>query len=188
MPGTRKRFLDAANLLSLSRLPMAAIVWLRPHDGVFLVVMMALAGISDVLDGMVGRRLHGARRGTADVGAWLDPVCDKVFTVSTAMAVVITYEPQALVIALVLLRDVALAVLAVVFRLAAGRDRFHGHDFRARVSGKATTVAQFAALLAVVFASAWALPLALVSAVVGLLAVAERVVLAVRGGDAGVPA
>jgi phosphatidylglycerophosphate synthase len=129
---------------------------------------------------MVGRRIHAGRRGTANIGAWLDPLCDKVFVVSTAIAVVVTYDPPALVIVLVLLRDVALAILVVVFRLAGGRERFHGHDFRARVSGKATTVAQFAALLAVVFAPEWALPLAWISGVVGLVAVAERIVLAVR--------
>jgi phosphatidylglycerophosphate synthase len=174
------RFFDAANLLSLSRVPLAALVWVRPHDGAWLVAMLGLAGASDVLDGYYGRRLHGPRRGTADVGAWLDPVCDKVFMASTVAAVVVAWEPPALVIALVLLRDVLLAALVPVFRLAGGRDRFHAHDFRARVSGKATTVAQFATVLAIVFVPSWALALAWISACVGLLAVVERIVLAMR--------
>lgn len=174
------RFLDAANVLSLARLLLAALVWIRPHDGVFLVVLIGLAAVSDVLDGQLGRRLHGPRRGTADVGAWLDPLCDKLFMASAAAVVVVAYDPPLFVVALVLLRDVLLAALVLVFRVAAGRDRFHGHDFRARVSGKAATAAQFAALLAVVFAPAWAPALAWLSGIVGLLAVAERVVLAVR--------
>jgi phosphatidylglycerophosphate synthase len=183
------RFLDAANALSLSRLLLAGLVWIRPQDGVFLVAVMVLAAATDLLDGYFGRRLHGQRRGTADVGAWLDPVCDKVFTASAAVAVVVTYDPPALVIALVLLRDVLLAALVPVFRLAGGRDRFHGHDFRARASGKATTVAQFATLLAVVFAPSWALACAWLCGLVGLLAVVERVVLAVRDRrGAGAPA
>jgi phosphatidylglycerophosphate synthase len=176
----KERFFDAANLLSLSRLLFAGAVWLRPEDGAFLAVMMGLAGLSDLLDGMVGRRLHGERRGTANIGAWLDPVCDKVFVASTALAVVVTYQPPALVLVLVLLRDVLLVVLTVVFRLAGGRARFHAHDFRARVSGKAATVAQFAALLAVVFAPGWELLLAWLAGLVGVVAVVERIRLAVR--------
>jgi hypothetical protein len=50
-------------------------------------------------------------------------------------------------------------------------------------------VAQFAALLAVVFAPDWALALAWISGAVGLVAVAERIVLAVRDQrDAEAPA
>jgi phosphatidylglycerophosphate synthase len=174
------RFLDVANVLSLSRLLLATRVWIRPGDGLFLVVLLALAAVSDVLDGFFGRRLHGSHRGTADVGAWLDPLCDKVFTASAATAVVVTCDPPLLVVALVLLRELLLAVLVPVFRLAGGHERFHRHDFRARVSGKAATVAQFAALLAVMFAPGCALALAWLCGLVGLVAVAERVVLAVR--------
>jgi cardiolipin synthase len=178
------RFLDAANALSLSRLVLAGLVWVQPENAVLLVVLMALAGATDLLDGYVGRRIHGPRHGTADVGAWLDPVCDKVFTISAAIAVVVTHEPPLLVLVLVLLRDVLLAVLTVVFRLVGGRDRFHGHDFRARISGKATTVAQFATLLAVLFAPAWALPLAWLCGAIGLAAVVERIALAARSTPA----
>lgn len=160
-------------------------MWIRPADGVFLVVLMGLAAVSDVLDGRLGRKLHGPRHGTANVGAWLDPLCDKVFTASVAAAVIVTCDPPAIVVLLVLLRDVLVAVLLPVFRLAGGRERFHGHDFRARVSGKATTVAQFAALLAVVFAPAWAQALAWLCGLLGLLAVAERVALAMRDNRAG---
>ncbi|HEX6810406.1 MAG TPA: CDP-alcohol phosphatidyltransferase family protein [Planctomycetota bacterium] len=174
------RFLDGANAMSLSRLLLAALVWVRPADGLFLASLMALAAVSDVLDGFLGRRLHGSHRGTADVGAWLDPLCDKVFTASAAAAVVLTCDPPRLVMALLLLRELLLLVLVPALRLAAGRDRFHGHDFRARASGKAATVAQFTVLLAILFAPAWSLALAWLCGLLGLVAVAERVVLTVR--------
>jgi cardiolipin synthase len=168
------------------RASLAAAVWLRPEDGVFLLVMMLVAGATDLLDGWIGRRTHPrARTGLADVGAWLDPVCDKVFTVSTAAAIVVTWDPPVVVVVLLLLRDVALAVLTIVFRLVAGRERFAAHDYRATPSGKATTVLQFATLLAILFAPRWAVPSAWLCGFVGALAVVERVVLATRPAARG---
>jgi phosphatidylglycerophosphate synthase len=157
-------------------------VWLRPHDPAFLCGIMLLAGVTDVLDGRLGRRLHGTLTGTANIGAWLDPLCDKVFAASAAAAIWVAYRPPAGVVVLVLLRELALLVLMPAFRLAGGRARFHAHDYRARLAGKATTAAQFAALLAVVFAPGLAFPLAWLAAVLGVCALAEYAVLAARGG------
>lgn len=174
--------LDPANAMSLVRLPLALLVWLRPDDRGFLLTVAALAAVSDWLDGWLGRRTHASLTGTANVGAWLDPACDKVFTASFAVAVAVTYQPAAGVIVLVLARDVAIAALTVVLRMAGGAARFHAHDFRATITGKATTVAQFATIGAVLLAPEWVWPLAWTTAVLGCAAIAERVRLAIGSG------
>src|ERR1700733_15893428 len=79
-----RRLADPPNLMSLSRIPLGAALWWRPHDLAWLLGVMAVAAGSDVLDGRMARRL-GARRGTATgissdtLGAVLDPICDKLF-------------------------------------------------------------------------------------------------------------
>ena len=172
---------DPAHLLSLVRIPLALLVWCRPADILFVGVVVAVAGVSDFLDGMVGRRRHHPTAiGTANIGAWLDPVCDKVFVLSTAPAVVVTHGVGLAVLALVLVRDIATAVLTVAFRLLAGAEAFHRHDFRARWSGKVTMGAQLLTVLAVVLWPTAVLPMAAMTGALGVVAVGHRVLLAWR--------
>ena len=59
---------DPAHLLSLVRIPLALLVWWRPADILFVAVVVAVAGISDFLDGVVGRRRHHPTAiGTANI-------------------------------------------------------------------------------------------------------------------------
>ena len=171
---------DPAHLLSVVRLPLAALIWWRPADPLFLLVVLAVAAITDVLDGLVGRRLHPPATGTDNIGAWLDPICDKTFMVSAAAAIAWAWRVEPTVIALLLLRDLAMPPLTLAFRLVAGPGVFHGHDFRAKWSGKLTTGLQVFTLAAVVVAPAAVWPMAVVTAGLGVIAVAERVWLAWR--------
>ena len=172
---------DPAHLLSLVRISLALLVWWRPADILCVAVVVAVAGISDFLAGVVGRRRHHPTAiGTANIGAWLGPVCDKVFVLSTATAVVVTHGVGLAVLALVLVRDIAPAVLTVAFRLLAGAEAFHRHDFRARWSGKVTMAAQLLTVLTVLTVLAvvlWptaVLPMAAMTGALGLLAVGHR--------------
>lgn len=171
---------DPAHLLSVVRIPMAALIWWRPQEPAFLLVMLALAAVTDVLDGLVGRRLHPAAEGTANIGAWLDPVCDKTFMVSAAAAIAVTWHVDVVVVLLLLVRDLAMPPLTLLFRLVAGPGMFHGHDFRARWSGKLTTGAQVFTLAAVVVVPSAVWPMAIATAMLGIIALAERVWLAWR--------
>ena len=176
---------DRAHLMSVARLPLAAAVWFMPEAPWFVVTVLALAAITDGLDGWLGRRTHTGLIGTANIGSWLDPICDKVFIASAALAVVVTWRVPLPVLALLLVRDVATLALAIVFRVVGGRAIFHAHDFRARLSGKLTTGLQGGALAAVLFTPpehqpslVWAF--AVSTAAVGTVAVIERVVAALR--------
>lgn len=124
--------IDAANALSLARVPMAALVWLRPADPAWLVALLAAAAASDWLDGFVGRRRAERRTGVADTGAWLDPVCDKIFVASVVAAVFVVHAPPLALALLILVRDLAIPFLVVALRVVGGAATFRAHDFRAR--------------------------------------------------------
>ena len=173
-------FTDPAHLLSVVRIPLGLLVWARPADVVFVAVIVVIAGLTDFLDGQLGRRLHAPAEGTANIGAWLDPVCDKFFVLSTATAIVVTHHVPLVVLALVLVRDVATLIATVALRLVVGAEAFHRYDFRARPTGKVTMAAQLLVLLAVVLWPPAVMPTAIVAGIMGVVTVAERMVLAWR--------
>lgn len=169
-----RELLRLPNLLSLARLPLAVLVWWQPDRPGFLLGVMAAAAASDVLDGYAARH---CRHGASATGAWLDPLCDKVFMLSAAAAVFLAWSPRPAVVVLALTREVLLLPLLALFRLAtAGRGVTL--DYRAEPSGKAATAAQFATMLSIPLAPSLSGPLAAVTAVLGLVTVA---VLAPRG-------
>lgn len=178
-----RRVWDAANALSLSRIALAALVWLHPGNALFVLVVVGAAAISDMLDGWLGRKAHAGLAGDQNVGAWLDPVCDKIFVVSAACAVIFAHGMPWVALVMLVSRDVAIFVLAIVFRVVGGRELFHQHDFRARWSGKITTGLQIAALVAVVVWPEAVMALAGAAFITGVWAVIERVMLARRDRD-----
>jgi cardiolipin synthase (CMP-forming) len=167
-----RELLRLPNLLSLSRIAMAAVVWVAPRDVAFLLGVVVAAAITDLLDGWTARKLAHRRNEPFDptgMGAWLDPLCDKVFVVSAVIAVVVAWDPRPSVMALVLLRDVLQVPLLAAFLLFWGaRVRL---DYRAALAGKLTTVLQFAALLSILVLPRATWPLAIACAVLGVVAV-----------------
>lgn len=171
---------EPANLLSLSRIPLALGVWWVAHSPARLLGLTALAGLTDLVDGRLARR-GAERRGESaaragGIGDWLDPLCDKVFVASALCAAVVTYRPPGYLLALVLARDLLQVPLLLAWLGRHGRQAqrmARRVDFRANVLGKATTVAQFAALLAIVLASPAQVPCALIACGLGILSVAS---------------
>jgi cardiolipin synthase len=173
------------NALTLIRLPLAGMVWVAPHDRAWLFAVLAAAAMSDVLDGRVARFLRArllARGGDPHelgeahaVGAWLDPLCDKLFVLSVVAAVTAVYRPAAGDILLIATREIILIPFAVAYSLAPSlRRRLHlRFDFRAGALGKATTVAQFAAIASVVMWPAATSVLAGLAALIGFFASAD---------------
>lgn len=177
------------HLLSLVRIPMAAAVWIAPANVPLLFTWMALAALSDWLDGWAARRLRERLAGEgvpdeelerqAHVGAWLDPLCDKIFVASVAVAVWAVHRPEVLVVLLVALREILLAPLLVIFRLVP-RLWERRKDFTARWPGKLTTVLQFVAVGLIVVDHPWVFPLAVVTGAMGVVAVGAYAVRALR--------
>ena len=75
---------DLPNLLTLLRVPLAALIWVAPANALWLLGLMVLAAVSDWADGFFARRAGLSPEG---LGAWLDPLCDKLFILSVLIAI-----------------------------------------------------------------------------------------------------
>ena len=153
------------NLLTLVRVPLAALIWVAPSNPLWLLGLMVAAAVSDWADGWFARRAGLPAEG---VGAWLDPVCDKLFILSVLIAVWVTQQPPLWMALVASAREVVLLPL-VIARFTVPRLRRGGIPWRAMVLGKAATVAQFALFAAVLsgWRSAW-VPLTLLCGGLGL--------------------
>ncbi len=173
-PGERQSrwagVLTPANVVSLSRLPLAVLFALAPGVGVRLVVVAAAAG-TDLLDGWLARRLGASR-----LGMWMDPVADKIFMLTAFGAVAVSGALGPFEIAGVLLRDI-LAPAGYLASLVARRPL---RVPPARVGGKAVTVGQTLTLFAWLLDSSFIRPLAWATAAMALYALADYGRLAVR--------
>lgn len=157
----REHIISLPNALTVIRIPLAAMLWIRLGDPVWLASILAAAALSDVLDGRVARFIRQRRLDRGEdpgvigesyaVGAWLDPVCDKAFAISAMAAIVVGWQPPWWLAAIVLSRELILLPFGIGYQLAPRiRERFH-FDFRASTIGKAATVAQFAAFCSIAF-------------------------------------
>jgi phosphatidylglycerophosphate synthase len=168
----------AANLLTLSRLPLAAAFWLVADRPGWALAVMALAAFTDVIDGRVARavrRRHGRPADAPSLGAWLDPLCDKTFVVSVLAATWWQVRPPLPELLAIAARELVLVPLAAVYRftpLVRARMRY---DFRAGVPGKAATVAQFVAITLLLTGHPWWVAAAWLAGAIGLVAAAHYV-------------
>lgn len=127
------------NLLSASRLLLAAGFVVADANGTRLG-LITMAGITDVLDGFLARRVNAATRW----GALVDPIADRFFAltaVATLLFVGLLTVPQYFVL---IMRDLA---TAVGFLVARAVPALRNATFKARWTGKAVTFLQFAALV-----------------------------------------
>jgi phosphatidylglycerophosphate synthase len=102
------------NLISLARLPLAvAFIHYAAHP-VASVAIVCLGGISDWLDGWMAKRL-GQRTAS---GRLLDPLCDHAFTITVLVTLVVVHGLPVWQLAVLVARDVANGVGALVVWLA----------------------------------------------------------------------
>ncbi|HUF29926.1 MAG TPA: CDP-alcohol phosphatidyltransferase family protein [Gemmatimonadaceae bacterium] len=133
------RIFSLPNLLSIVRFPLAAAFLLAETTGMRLA-LLGMASASDLLDGWMARRLGRTSRW----GAMLDPIADKTFMLAAFTAFLIYGEVTAVQWGILLSRDLAVAVGAVVAALTPG---LSPASFMVRMSGKIVTVLQLAAIL-----------------------------------------
>lgn len=153
------------NLISLSRLLMAVVfVVLRAPDA--RVAVLALAMLSDVLDGVVARLSRSATR----IGALIDPIADRVFMLVAFVTVTVEGLIEPWQLALLLLRDVMTVIGWFVARNVSWLRQI---TFRARWPGKGVTVLQFATLLAALLATRLVPGLSVAAGVLALVATVD---------------
>jgi cardiolipin synthase len=130
--------LTPANQLTLLRLllvPAIVILVLYRHPGWALITFL-IAGLTDALDGLIAR--WSGQYST--LGAWLDPVADKLLLIATF--IVLTLPDPSLanrlplwLTVMVISRDVAILLTVAIVNLAVGR-----RTFRPSIFGKTATV------------------------------------------------
>ena len=142
---------SAPNVVSLLRVPLAIAFPFAARSPPLALAVLGLAGATDVLDGLLARRLGAV---TA-LGAVIDPVADKLFALSAMGTLVALQKLPWWGVPALLAREILEAPL-LVWSL---RRRLHGVRapvLGSNVAGKVATVAQSAALLAAI-AAPWAL-------------------------------
>ena len=122
-------------LLRMLLIPAFVILVLYEHFGWALTVFVA-AGVTDGLDGLIAR-LSGQK---TDLGAWLDPMADKLLLVTTFIVLTLpglglsNRLPLWLTI-LIISRDIVIVLTVMIVNLAIGP-----RTFRPSIFGKIATV------------------------------------------------
>jgi len=132
----------APSLLSLARLPLAACFVLAVRVPVAALLVLVLAGVTDVLDGWVARR-YGLVTAT---GAALDGLTDKLFVLVVALTLIASGRLGLWSVLLLSTREIGEAPLVLWF-LASPQARARRVAYpRANKAGKLATALQFMAV------------------------------------------
>ena len=155
--------LNAANLLSLSRLALAAAFPFVPN-GSTQAVLIGTAGLTDMTDGWVARRFGQRTR----AGEVLDPVTDKLFVLVVVATLLVRGQLEFWQMLLLLLRDFYNTGAFIILKARHATIRF-----KSRMSGKVVTVLQIATVLIAVLVPQWVLVALLVTTIAALIAIVD---------------
>lgn len=149
-----------ADTLTLVRLPLAIAFVVVPDAG-WRIAILGIAAASDLGDGLVARRFGGSR-----LGAFLDPVVDKLFAACAFGVVLVSGALAPLEVVGVLTRDIA-ALVAFLATVLLRRPAV----IPARLGGKAVTIGQFLTVVAFLGESTLLRPLAWATSAMALYAI-----------------
>ena len=111
-----------------------------PHNYLFALIVFSVAALTDLLDG------HIARRDTivTDFGKFMDPLADKLLVTSALICFIELDLVSAVAVTIIIAREFAVTALRLV---ASGS----GTVIAANIWGKAKTVSQMIAVIAIMF-------------------------------------
>lgn len=146
------------NLLTFLRLvalPFLVVAILEGRHATALAIFL-VAAITDIVDGYLAR--HFAMG--SPLGAYLDPIADKLFLVSSFVVFALPGTPSEIhvpiwLLVLTIFRDVLILVVALVMYLALGI-----RDFPPSILGKLTTFSEVCTIVAILLVNVDALPVA----------------------------
>lgn len=157
---TPRPWWSPADTVTLLRLPLG-VAFVLVDDAGWRTAILAVAAATDLGDGLIARRWGASR-----LGAFIDPVVDKLFAACAFGVVAFSGKLAPLEVLGVLARDVAAAVAflaTVLLRRPA--------SIPARLGGKAVTVGQLLTIMAFLADSALLRPLAWATAGAALYAI-----------------
>lgn len=109
----RHEILTIPNILSLVRLGLIPLfLWLYcvKSAHVWAVVILALSGLSDILDGWIARRFNMV----SDLGKILDPAADKLTQMALIVCLVMRYEQIWALFGLFLIKELTMGILGLL--------------------------------------------------------------------------
>ena len=127
--------LNVPNMLTLLRILMTpVIVYMVLEDKPWAaVVLMVIAGCTDMLDGAIARYFHQK----TTVGAYLDPLADKILLMSLFVSLFFMGEVPLFVFIAVVFRDVLIVLGAAMYQIFTGQ-----LTMQPSLASKATTFIQ----------------------------------------------
>ena len=133
-------------LLRILLIPVFVLIFYLPYEWSNLVacIIFSLAGITDALDGYLARKLNQ----TSSLGAFLDPVADKLM-VAVALVLLVQQDPSlllALAAAIIIGREITVSALREWMAEIGARSKV-----AVSVLGKIKTIAQLFALGLLIF-------------------------------------
>ncbi len=138
----------APNQLTFLRLCLVPFLVLAVMEGHFRLAfgLFVVAGVSDALDGLLARWL----RQQTTLGQYLDPVADKLLLSSLFLALHHVGLVSRRVTLLVFARDLGILIVGAILFAALGL-----RNYRPSIFGKANTLVQIIAVVAVLVAQFW---------------------------------
>ncbi len=145
------RILNIPNMLTLARIFITPFIVyaIIEHQPVLALILMGVAGLTDLLDGAIARVLN--QRST--VGAFMDPLADKLMLISTIVTLYFIDQIPAYVFLAVIFRDMVIMVGALAYELVT-----HNLEMTPTIASKITTFLQIMLVLTVLADMAWGIP------------------------------
>ena len=136
----KHKIITIPNILSLFRLLLIPVImWLYivKEDPVLTTVILALSGITDIVDGIIARKCHMV----SDFGKAFDPVADKLTQIAMLFCLVSRFKWMLLPLCVMVIKEVTAGILGLlVIRKTGNVDGAVWH-------GKATTVSLYSMMI-----------------------------------------
>lgn len=153
------RIFSIPNLLTMARILLTPFIVyaILIHQPLLALILMAIAGFTDMLDGAIARYFN--QRST--VGAYLDPLADKLMLISSIVTLFYIGSLPIFLFIAVVFRDVLIVVGAVAFELVT-----HKLEMQPTLTSKLTTLMQILLVLVVLAGQAWPVPAQLTDSII----------------------
>lgn len=156
------------SLISLLRVPMAALFPMCIDRPAVAVALVALAGATDVLDGWIARTSGQA----TPTGALVDPITDKLFVLVVASTLLAAHRLTPVEVLWLAARDIGEIPLILWWWLSVERRQARADSPAANLPGKAATFVQFLVIVAAITGSSARKELVVAAGIAGTIAAA----------------
>jgi len=134
------KIITIPNILSLFRLLLIPVImWLYivKEDPMLTTVILALSGITDIVDGIIARKCHMV----SDFGKAFDPVADKLTQIAMLFCLVTRFKWMLLPLCVMVVKEITAGILGLLVIRKTGKvDSAVWH-------GKATTVSLYSMMI-----------------------------------------